>query len=746
MPPSAPDGSGRFRSRAARELRRETLIAPEPSLGLVAMSSPNDPEPSIEIVAGEIVELDGRRVEQWDALDHFIARHGIDVEIAAETMALSDQELAQRLVTVDVPREELVRLSRGATPAKLAQVLALLDPVEMMFALKKLRARRQPANQAHVTNMKENPALLAADAAEASIRGFAEMETTVGVSRYAPLNALAILVGSQTGRTGAMTQCAVEEHRSLRLAMLGLTTYAETLSVYGTERVFVDGDDTPWSKAFLGSAYASRGVKVRFTSGTGSEALMGHADGCSMLYLEARCLAVTRAAGSQGVQNGSISCVALTLSVPGGTKAILAENLLAAWLGLEVASGNDAIASHSPTRRTGKLMGQFLPGTDFVTSGYSVMPRSDNMFGGGNYDADDIDEWLTLQRDWQVDGGIEPASDEDVQAARTRGALAIQAVFDELGFPPVTDEEVAAAVTAYASGDLPDRDRAADVEAADRVLEEGVSGLDVACILARRGFRDVADGIFQMQRQRVSADYLQTSAVIGPDGRVHAAVNDPNQYLGPGTGYRLEGARWEHLRALPHQIEARSIGVGPASANGRLLRVVGPAQRGTDGVEVVVALGPAYGAQLRATIGGLAHGDVLAALLAGIAEGGAVPRLVRIRDQSDVAFIAHAGARLAGSGVGIGLQSKGTTVIHRADLQPLDNLELFGMAPNLSLASYLQIGRNAAGYAVGARVGPVPMSLDNFARAKLIVRTTLMHRVETDAMVDDEPPVDLELV
>ena len=86
------------------------------------MSSPNDPEPSIEIVAGEIVELDGRRVEQWDALDHFIARHGIDVEIAAETMALSDQELAQRLVTVDVPREELVRLSRGATPAKLAQV------------------------------------------------------------------------------------------------------------------------------------------------------------------------------------------------------------------------------------------------------------------------------------------------------------------------------------------------------------------------------------------------------------------------------------------------------------------------------------------------------------------------------------------------------------------------------------------------------------------------------------------------
>ena len=156
---------------------------------------------------------------------------------------------------------------------------------------------------------------------------------------------------------------------------------------------------------------------MRFTSGGGSEALMGHAEGKSMLYLEARCLAVVRAAGSQGVQNGSISCVALALSVPGGTREILAENVLAAWLGLEVASGNDAIASHSQIRKTAKLMGQFLPGTDFVTSGYSVMPRHDNTFGGGNFDADDLDEWLTVQRDWQVDAGHR-ARDRGGRAAR----------------------------------------------------------------------------------------------------------------------------------------------------------------------------------------------------------------------------------------------------------------------------------------------------------------------------------------
>ena len=432
----APDGlrSERFASRAAAELRRETLISPWAELGLVAANGPHDPVPELVVEQGRVTRLDGRAAADFDVIDRFLVAHGLDLEVAAEAMALPDTEIARRLVDVDVPRAELVRLARGMTPAKLASVIGLLDPVELMFALKKLRARRAPGNQAHVTNLKESPALLAADAAEAARRGFAEMETTVGVARYAPLNALALLVGSQTGRPGVMTQCAVEERRNLELAIRGLVTYAETLSVYGTEPVFVDGDDTPWSKAFLGAAYASRGVKVRFTSGTGSEALMGSAQGCSMLYLEARCVSVVRAAGAQGVQNGSISCVALVLSVPGGTRAILAENVLAAWLDLEVASGNDAIASHSAIRKTAKLMGQFLPGTDFVTSGYSVMPRHDNTFGGGNYDADDVDEWLTVQRDWQVDAGIEPVAEDEVLRVRERSARAVQAVFDELGY------------------------------------------------------------------------------------------------------------------------------------------------------------------------------------------------------------------------------------------------------------------------------------------------------------------------
>jgi propanediol dehydratase large subunit len=734
--------SGRFASRARSELRRETLVEPWPELGLVASAGPSDPEPELVVEEGAVVRLDGRSEDEFDVIDRFLVAHGLDLDVAAEAMALPDARLARMLVDVDVTREELVRLGRGLTPAKLARVVGMLDPVELMMALKKLRARRDPGNQAHVTNLKESPALLAADAAEAARRGFDELETTVGVARYAPLNALALLVGSQVGRPGVMTQCAVEERRNLELAIRGLVTYAETLSVYGTEPVFADGDDTPWSKAFLASAYASRGVKVRFTSGTGSEALMGHAQGLSMLYLEARCVSVVRAAGAQGVQNGSISCVALVLAVPGGTRAILAENVLAAWLDLEVASGNDAIASHSAIRKTAKLMGQFLPGTDFVTSGYSVMPRHDNTFGGGNYDADDIDEWLTIQRDWQVDGGIEPVAEDEVLRVRERAARAVQAVFAALGLPPVTDAEVDAATLAYDAADVPDRDRAADVEAADAFLARGTSAVEVALALDAHGFMDAAEAIVGMLRQRVSADYLQTAAVIEPDGLVRSAVNDPNAYLGPGTGYRLEGERWELLQAVPHVVDPRSLGAAAADAE-PTVEERGDAVPGDDPAEVVIAVGPAFAAGLRETIGGLPHEDVVAALVDGIRDGGATPRLVRVRRAADVAFIGHDGARLSGSGVALGLQSKGTAVIHRADLEPLDNLELFGMSPLYTLDSYRAMGRNAAGYALGRRVGPVPTELDNFARAKRIVLTTLLHAQESRAVVPGAAALEL---
>ena len=462
----------RFELLAKRDINKETFVEPWPEAGLIVADSPYDPQPSITINDGIVIELDGKPRADFDALDLFIVSHALDLDVAEEAMAIESREYARMLADINVPRGDIARLIGGCTPAKLTDIIRHMNVLEMMMGLAKMRIRRMPANQAHVTNWREHPALLAADAAEAALRGFAEVETTVRVARFAPFNALAILIGTQTGRGGVLTQCSVEEALGLRLAMKGLTSYAETLSVYGTEMTFVDGDDTPWSKAFLASAYASRGVKIRFTSGTGSEALMGRAEQKSMLYLEARCLLVVKGAGSQGVQNGSISCIALPEALPGGVRAVLAENLLASMLGLEVASGNDALASHSSIRKTAKLMLQFIPGTDFIFSGYSAVPKRDNLFGGGNFDAEDFDDYNVLQRDMQIDGGVKPIREDEALKIRRKAANAIQAVYRELDLPVITDQEVDAATVAHSSDDMPERDIVPDLNAADRFPRE----------------------------------------------------------------------------------------------------------------------------------------------------------------------------------------------------------------------------------------------------------------------------------
>ncbi len=731
----------RFDLLANRDINKETFVEPWPEAGLIVADSPYDPGPSISIDDGKVVEMDGKLRADFDALDLFIVSHALDLDVAVAAMAISSKEYARMLADINVPREDIARLIAGCTPAKLTDIIRHMNVLEMMMGLAKMRVRRMPANQAHVTNWREHPALLAADAAEAALRGFAEVETTVRVARFAPFNALAILIGTQTGRGGVLTQCSVEEALGLRLAMKGLTSYAETLSVYGTELTFVDGDDTPWSKAFLASAYASRGVKIRFTSGTGSEALMGRAEQKSMLYLEARCLLVVKGAGSQGVQNGSISCIALPEALPGGVRAVLAENLLASMLGLEVASGNDALASHSSIRKTAKLMLQFIPGTDFIFSGYSAIPKRDNLFGGGNFDAEDFDDYNVLQRDMQIDGGVKPIREDEALDIRRKAAKAIQAVYRELDLPAISDEEVAAATVAHSSDDMPERDIVPDLEAADRFMASDSDFVAVMRALQRSGFSEVADNILEMGRQRIAADYLQPAAIFDADFKVQSAINDPNNYTGPGSGYRPQGQRWQDIQAIP-QAKPPTGFVEPHVGEplSRLVEI-GPAARGR-GKEVVLALGPAFGRALGKTIGGLEHEEVLKAILSGIASEGALARIIRIYHSSDCAAIGFVGARLSGSGIAIGLQSRGTAVIHQKDLAPLNNLELFPQSPSLTIATYEHIGVNAARYALGKSTVPVSVKIDNGARLRLIVKTALLHRRETDEVCPDQAPVE----
>ncbi len=690
----------------AQRVNLDGFAVEDAALGLIAMRSPHDPVAGLVIAGGRVTEMDGVPEDQFDSLDTFIARHGIDLAAAPEAMALSDVAFARMLVSPDVPRSEVVRLSAGATPAKLAQVLALLRPAELIQAMTKMRARRTPSNQAHVTNRLDDPLLLAADSATAAAFGFREIETTVPVLADAPSNAVACLVGAAVGAQGVLFQCSVEEALELELGMRGLTSYAETVSLYGTEQVFTDGDDTSWSKAFLTSAYASRGMKMRVSSGAGAEVLMAGAERKSMLYLEARCVALARAIGAQGVQNGGIDGASVAAAVPRGLRELMAENLMAMMRNLESCSGNDALMSESDMRRTSRTLPIVLAGSDFMFSGFGSIQRYDNMFGPSNFNAEDIDDFLAMQRDWGVDGGLRTVPADRIGALRREAAQLCRAVYQHLGLADFTEEQVERAVDAAGSKDLGETDTLAVVGAAHAIRDGGITVLDVVAALDELGYEAQAERIMDMTRARLAGDYLQTSAIFDEQLRVLSLVTDPNDYAGPGTGFEPAPERQAEIDAIRQARGVEDLRAEQAIAAVPLLAATGAAAPGQDPREVIIGVSPAVGRDVWRCLSGLPVTDVLAELLAGLEEEGCTGRVVRFNDTVDLGRIGLAAARLAGSGIGIGLQGKGTALIHRRDLAPLANLELYSVAPAVTAELYRLLGANAARHAKGGTPDP----------------------------------------
>ena len=551
----------RFEELEKRPIHQDTFVKEWPEEGFVAMMGPNDPKPSVKVENGKIVEMDGKKREDFDLIDLYIAKYGINIDNVEKVMNMDSTKIARMLVDPNVSRESIIEITSALTPAKAEEIISKLDFGEMIMAIKKMRPRRKPDNQCHVTNTVDNPVQIAADAADAALRGFPEQETTTAVARYAPFNAISILIGAQTGRPGVLTQCSVEEATELQLGMRGFTAYAETISVYGTDRVFTDGDDTPWSKGFLASCYASRGLKMRFTSGAGSEVLMGYPEGKSMLYLEARCILLTKASGVQGLQNGAVSCIEIPGAVPNGIREVLGENLLCMMCDIECASGCDQAYSHSDIRRTERFIGQFIAGTDYINSGYSSTPNYDNTFAGSNTDAMDYDDMYVMERDLGQYYGIHPVQEETIIKARNKAAKALQAVFEDLGLPKITDEEVEAATYANTHDDMPKRDMVADMKAAQDMMDRGITAIDIIKALYNHGFKDVAEAVLNLQKQKVVGDYLQTSSIFDKDWNITSAVNDGNDYQGPGTGYRLyeDKEEWDRIKDLPFALDPEHL-------------------------------------------------------------------------------------------------------------------------------------------------------------------------------------------
>jgi propanediol dehydratase medium subunit len=187
---------------------------------------------------------------------------------------------------------------------------------------------------------------------------------------------------------------------------------------------------------------------------------------------------------------------------------------------------------------------------------------------------------------------------------------------------------------------------------------------------------------------------------------------------------------------------ARSYGGGSGESAGVTLEERGPAGSGARD-EVVIALSPAFGIYQTKTITGIPHGQVLKEIMAGIEEEGLKARLVRVYQTSDIAALALISAKLSGSGIAIGIQSKGTVIIHQKDLMQLSNLELFPQAPLVDLATYRAIGKNAAKYAKGETPTPVPTRNDQMARPKYQAIAGLLHIKETEHVEASKKPAEI---
>src|SRR5262245_35456417 len=740
----------RFADWDLRPLRLDRFAAEDPEHGFSAFRGRNDPQASLVIEDGRVTVLDGVPEAQFDMIDVYIARYHIDPSVAAEAMAIPPAELARMLVDMNVPRGELTRLAHGLSPARLAEAVANLSALEIAFAYSKMRARRTPGNQAHVTNAKDDPLQLAADAATAVAFGFDEIETTVRVSRNAWSNALACAVGSAVGRAGTLFQCSCEEAEELKIGMAGFTSYAETVSVYGTERAFIDGDDTPWSKAWLASAYASRGIKMRCTSGAASELLMGFHEAKSLLYLEARCLCLQRAMGVQGTQNGGIDGAPLAATMPGGVRELMAENLIAVWLDLECASGNDARPTESEIRVGAKILPYLISGSDLICSGFGSILKYDNSFNPSLLNGEELEDYLVLQRDFEADGGLVPVEETRILELRRRAVDAVAAVLEELDLAAPEPRMKESVVVASGSDDTDSFTPRQVALISEKISGRSISMLDVVRALDRRGFSEEARNLLFLLRLRVSGDYLQTSALIR-QGRVMSAVNDPNDYAGPGTGYRMSAERRQDIVRIRDVLDRaevlRTEGTFAKAEGSRIrYREAGPAQTGDDPAEVVVGVSPGFGLKLFRTLAGHPLSAVLKAIKAGVEERGLRMRVVRLLHTADTSFLGLSAASLSGSGVGIGLQAKGTAVIHQRGRLPHNNLELFSNAPITSLDHYRRMGSNAASHALGELPDPVVVPTRGEALgSRHHARVALIYAIETSLTRDGAAPQEIEI-
>jgi propanediol dehydratase large subunit len=368
------------------------------------------------------------------------------------------------------------------------------------------------------------------------------------------------------------------------------------------------------------------------------------------------------------------------------------------------------------------------------------------MFGPSNWNAEDIDDYLVMQRDWGVDGGLRTVAEKEVEGLRKRATEAVSAVYTWLGLGDLTAAWAEQAVYAAGSKDIEASDLMLPLTASATIMNTNITMLDVIAALAENGFDMEAERCLDMLKARVAGDYLQTAAIFDEKMNVLSMVTDPNDYAGPGTGYKPSAQRQAEIDTIRQQVSVADLRVEQNRYRSADFRVAGSAEISHDPRDVVIGVSPATGRDIWRTLCGMLVSDVLDELLAGLEEEGCIGRVVRMNDSIDLGVIGLGAARMSGTGIGIGLQAKGTALIHRRELAPLANLELYSVAPSVTPSLYRLMGINAGRYAKGMTPEPVrnPYS-DEAIEARYHTKVVALVAIERECCSGGVPEL-LEIV
>ena len=240
-----------------------------------------------------------------------------------------------------------------------------------------------------------------------------------------------------------------------------------------------------------------------------------------------------------------------------------------------------------------------MAGTDLICSGMGAIPRYDNSFNASLFNAEDTEDYLALQRDYLVEGGLRHVPEDELVAVRRRAVAAMAAVLEELGLAEPSEQQLLSVVYAHGSDDTRTFSLGELGVMNDAVRDRGLTMVDVIRALAARGFarrgREPRRDGPAAGRRRLSADGGHRAERQGGQ-----RGQRPQPLCGPGTGHVMTPAPAQPRSCHAQRAVARG-GADRAGALGRrgaaardADRAAGRAALGKGEPEVVVGLSPAF--------------------------------------------------------------------------------------------------------------------------------------------------------